>query len=354
MPKARGTKAKSRVENFYKLEEKAALKRYDETVKIDIKTSRLGKKILTINYLNKSFNDKPIIKDFTYSFERNEKIGIVGKNGSGKTTFLNLITENLKPDSGKFEIGETVVFGYYRQEGIKFKESQRVIDIIKEIAEVVTLSDGKKFSASQFLQYFLFSPDMQYSRIEKLSGGEKRRLYLMTVLMQNPNFLILDEPTNDLDIVTLNVLEDYLQNFPGCVIIVSHDRYFMDKVVDHIFAFEGDGVVKDFPGNYTLYREQKRKSDRIQNKPQKTNVVSGHQKPLNDYSNRLTYKEKFELEQLEKELEQLQAEKEKIETELNSVLKHDELAEKTTKLGSIISIIDKKEMRWLELSEKEK
>jgi ATP-binding cassette subfamily F protein uup len=353
-PMARTTKSKYRIENFYDLKDKAAQKKYDEKVKIDVKTSRLGKKILVINYLNKSFGDKQIIKDFTYTFSRNEKIGIIGKNGTGKTTFLNIITENIKADSGKFEIGETVVFGYYKQDGIKFKEDQRVIDIIKEIAEVVTLSDGKKFSASQFLQYFLFTPEMQYTRVEKLSGGEKRRLYLMTVLMRNPNFLILDEPTNDLDIMTLNVLEDYLMNFPGCVLIVSHDRYFMDKIVDHVFSFEGNGLIKDFPGNYTIYRQKKLQAEK--NKPttaQSSDKQLKSKEPSNDYQNRLSYKEKYELEQLEKELEELESRKAKLETNINSgVLKQEELIEKSEELGQVIEEIESKEFRWLELNEK--
>ncbi|GAB4282937.1 MAG: ABC-F family ATP-binding cassette domain-containing protein [Marinilabiliales bacterium] len=354
MPKARGTKAKYRVENFFKLEEKASNKKYEESIKINVKTSRLGKKILSINYLNKSFGVKTLIKDFTYSFSHNEKIGVVGKNGTGKTTLLNIITGNIKPDSGNLEIGETVVFGYYKQEGIKFKENQRVIDIVKDIAEVVTLADGKKFSVSQFLQYFLFTPDMQYTRVEKLSGGEKRRLYLMTVLMKNPNFLILDEPTNDLDIITLNVLEDYLINFQGCVLIVSHDRYFMDKIVNHIFSFEGNGVIKDFPGNYTQYREYlKNKSKLKVNKTQQPKQIK--EKNQGDYTNRLSYKEKYEMQQIEAELEMLYNEKETLEKELNSgQIDHKDLSEKTGRLGKIIEEIDNKELRWLELSEKDK
>ena len=255
MPKARSTKAKARIDSFYTLEKVASQKTFQQEMDINVKTERLGNKILDIKSLNKKFDNITILKDFSYVFKRFEKVGIIGKNGTGKTTFLNLITGLEKQDRGKFEVGETVVFGYYKQEGLQFKDDDRVIDIVKNIAEVITLGDGKKFTASQFLNHFLFTHKMQHSPVAKLSGGEKRRLYLLTVLMCNPNFLILDEPTNDLDIIALNVLEDYLKNFSGCLIIVSHDRYFMDKVVDHLFVFEGNGVIKDFPGNYSQYRQ---------------------------------------------------------------------------------------------------
>lgn len=352
MPKARATKAKARIDSFYQLEEIASNKKVDKKVRIDIKTSRLGKKILSIHYLNMSYGDNHLIKDFTFSFTRNEKIGIIGNNGTGKTTLLNIICGDLKADSGKFEIGETVVFGYYKQEGIQFKEDQKVIDVIKEIAEIVTLSDGKKFSASQFLQYFLFTPEMQYSRIEKLSGGERRRLYLMTILMKNPNFLILDEPTNDLDIITLQVLEEYLQNFPGCLIVVSHDRFFMDKIVDHIFVFQGNAVIKDFPGNYSEYRRQKTNQLSSIKKTEKP-VISNKLKSPADYSGKLSFKEKYELEQIEKELKELENEKNSLENQLNSGnLINDELNVKSKRFSEIIDIIDQKESRWLELNEK--
>ncbi|MFH2094887.1 MAG: ATP-binding cassette domain-containing protein, partial [Bacteroidota bacterium] len=284
---------------------------------------------------------------------RNEKIGVIGKNGSGKTTFLNIITGELEADSGKFEVGETVVFGYYKQDGIKFKEDQRVIDVVKEIAEVISLADGKKMTVSQFLLYFLFTHEMQYTRVEKLSGGEKRRLYLMTVLMRNPNFLILDEPTNDLDIITLNVLEEYLKIFPGCVLVVSHDRFFMDKIVDHLFVFEGEGVTRDFPGNYTQYRikrdqEAKKIKPRVQVKTETKDT-----RPVNDYSARLTFREKFEFEQLETELQKLQQEKAEIEKDMHTGrLKPEMMNEKSIRYGELLGLIDEKEMRWLELSEK--
>jgi ATP-binding cassette subfamily F protein uup len=350
-PRARTTKSKSRIEAFYDIESAAAFKKRDVKVKIDVNSARLGKKVLVLNYINKNFGDNVIIKDFNYTFSKNEKIGIIGKNGTGKTTLLNIITQDLKYDSGKYELGETVVFGYYRQEIMKFKPEHRVIDVIKEIAEVVTLGDGKKFSASQFLQYFLFTPEMQYTKVEKLSGGEKRRLYLMTVLMQNPNFLILDEPTNDLDILTLNVLEDYLMNFPGCLLIVSHDRYFMDKIVEHVFVFDGNGVVKDFPGNYSIYRNKKNKmlksnaASKIKtNKPEKA-------KPI---SERLSYNEKYEMEQIEKELKTLEKQKTEQEQLINSgTLNSKQLIEKSKEFGNTINSIETKELRWLELSEKE-
>jgi len=349
-PRARTTKSKSRIEAFYDIESAAAFKKRDVKVKIDVNSARLGKKVLVLNYINKSFGDNVILKDFNYTFSKNEKIGIIGKNGTGKTTLLNIITQDLKHDSGKYELGETVVFGYYRQEIMKFKPEHRVIDVIKEIAEVVTLGDGKKFSASQFLQYFLFTPEMQYTKVEKLSGGEKRRLYLMTVLMQNPNFLILDEPTNDLDILTLNVLEDYLMNFPGCLLIVSHDRYFMDKIVEHVFVFDGNGVVKDFPGNYSIYRNKKNKmlksntTNKIKaDKPEKPKQITG----------RLSYIEKYEMEQIEKKLKILEKQKTELELLINSgTLNSKELIEKSQEFGSTINTIENKELRWLELSEK--
>lgn len=353
MPKARTTKSKSRIDSFYELEDVASQRKHEKAVTINIKTNRLGQKILSIHYLNKSFDDKMIIRDFTYSFARNEKIGVIGKNGSGKTTFLNIITGELEADSGKFEVGETVVFGYYKQDGIKFKEDQRVIDVVKEIAEVISLADGKKMTVSQFLLYFLFTHEMQYTRVEKLSGGEKRRLYLMTVLMRNPNFLILDEPTNDLDIITLNVLEEYLKNFPGCVLVVSHDRFFMDKIVDHLFVFEGEGVTRDFPGNYTQYRikrdqEAKKIKPRVQVKTETKDT-----RPVNDYSARLTFREKFEFEQLETELQKLQQEKAEIEKDMHTGrLKPEMMNEKSIRYGELLGLIDEKEMRWLELSEK--
>ncbi len=347
-PKARTSKSKSRINAFYDLEEKASRKKYEQKIKIDILSARLGKKILNINYLNKSFGDNIVIKDFSYSFVPCEKIGIIGKNGTGKTTLLNIITQNIKPDSGKLELGETVVFGYYKQEMAKFKPDKKVIDIITDIAEQISFGNGKKFSASQFLQYFLFTPEMQYTKVEKLSGGEKRRLYLMTVLMQNPNFLILDEPTNDLDILTLNVLEEYLVNFQGCLIIVSHDRFFMDKIVDNIFAFEGNGKIKIFPGNYSEYREKNKKHTNPSKKNKTKQIVRTKKE-----QKKLSYKDKYEMEQIEKDLKILEQQKELIEEEINTGnLTANELNEKSKQFGDILKTIEEKELRWLELSDK--
>ncbi|MEA3317146.1 MAG: ABC-F family ATP-binding cassette domain-containing protein, partial [Bacteroidota bacterium] len=329
MPKARGTKAKYRIDNYYNLKDVASQKRNDDNLEINVAGHRLGKKIIEIDKIEKSFDDLCVLKDFSYKFVKNEKIGIVGKNGAGKSTFLNLITDKIKPDSGNIDIGETVVFGYYTQEGISFKNDQRVIDIAKEIAEVVTLGDGREMSVKEFLNYFLFPYDMHYNTVEKLSGGEKRRLYLMTVLMRKPNFLILDEPTNDLDIMTLGVLEDYLSSFGGCVIIVSHDRFFMDQVVDHLFVFKGKGIVKDFPGNYSQYREsiinkEKEEKTKIE-KPKKEKKQN-----INKTKTKLSYKEKCEYELLEKEIEELENEKDILEKEISSgELKSDDLLKKS-------------------------
>ena len=352
MPKARTTKAKARIDSFYEIEEVASQKRYQQQMDINIKTERLGNKILDIKALNKKFGDITILSDYSYIFKRYEKVGIIGKNGSGKTTFLNLITGNEKPDRGRFEVGETVVFGYYKQEGLQFKDDDRVIDIVKNIAEVITLGDGKKLTASQFLNHFLFTHEMQHSPVAKLSGGEKRRLYLLTVLMCNPNFLILDEPTNDLDILALNVLEDYLKNFSGCLIIVSHDRYFMDKVVDHLFVFEGNGVIKDFPGNYTQYRQSIRSI-----KPTKKNIVEQKkvaEKSTKEKPYKFSFKEKQEYNQLEKDILMLEEEKKEIEQSLNSgILSSAELNEKSKRYVEIETLIDHKTKRWMELAEKE-
>ena len=272
MPQARSHKAQYRIDNFYKLQEVASQNTDEKKLELDIKGQRLGKKILELEHVNKSFDGHCVLRDFSYKFVRGEKIGIIGKNGVGKSTFLNIITQNLQPDSGTIEIGETVVYGYYKQSGIQFRDDDRVIDIVKNIAERIDLGNGRIMSASQFLEYFMFTDKQQYSLVGKLSGGERRRLYLLTVLMKNPNFLILDEPTNDLDIVTLNVLEDYLKSFRGCLLIVSHDRFFTDKVVDRIFAFEGDGIIKDFPGNYTIYKNQKEEQAEKEQKEKKENV----------------------------------------------------------------------------------
>jgi len=352
MPQARGTKAKYRVDAFQDLKQKANSGFKETGMDLDIKSARLGKKILELDHLYKSYGDLKIAEDFSYKFQRGEKIGIVGKNGTGKSTFLNMITRNIEADSGSVEIGETVVYGYYKQDGITINENERIIDVIKEIAESIDLGNGKVMSASQFLEYFLFPSKMQYNQVSKLSGGEKRRLYLMTVLMKNPNFLILDEPTNDLDIMTLNVLEDYLLGFSGCLIIVSHDRYFMDKVVDQLFVFEGNGFIRNFPGNYTIYRdsveleEKELKKTEKQAKPKK-------EKPKSNQTQKLSFNEKREFEQLEKEIENLTVEKEQIEIAMSTgKLSGEELIEKANRIEKLIELIDEKEFRWLELSER--
>lgn len=356
MPQARGTKAKYRIDAFYDLKDQANYRRSDKQIDINVKSARLGNKILEMKHVNKSFDKKLILDDFTYTFSKHEKIGIVGQNGVGKSTFLNLITQKIKPDSGTIDTGETVVYGYYEQQGLNFKEGQKVIEIIKEIADFVTLGDGKQLSVSQFLTHFLFPPEMQYVPVEKLSGGEKRRLYLMTVLMRNPNFLILDEPTNDLDIVTLNVLEEYLQNFGGCLIIVSHDRFFVDKLVDHLFIFEGKGQVFDFPGNYSEYRASVKLQEQEASKQQKSEEkerkkLEEPEKKEPQEKRKLTYKEKKELEEIEIQLENLESEKANLEQEIgNGKLKPDEIVKKSNRLGEVIKLIDEKTDRWLELS----
>ena len=351
MPKARGTKAKYRIDNFYQLKEKANQKRIEKEVELNIGASRLGNKVIEVDHLSKSFGDLKIVDDFSYKFSRFEKVGIVGENGTGKSTFLNLITGQLQADKGSIEIGETVRIGYYEQTGLQFNDDDKVLDVIKEIAEVIDLGNGQKMTASQFLGLFLFPPEVQYTQVAKLSGGEKRRLYLCTVLMRNPNFLILDEPTNDLDIMTLNVLEDYLSNFAGCVVIVSHDRYFMDKIVDHLFVFEGEGVVRDFPGNYSIYRDWKDEQEKEVKKQEKS-AKPEKAKPAKVKERKLSYKEKRELEQLENEISALETEKEEVEAAMNEGnLTPDELVEKSKRHGEIAEMLEEKEFRWLELSE---
>lgn len=350
MPKARSHKAKYRIDQFYDLKEKASQTRQEDNLELNVASSRMGKKIVEIDHISKAYGDLQLIKDFSYKFSRFEKVGIVGKNGTGKSTFLNVITGAVSPDSGTIDWGQTIKIGYYQQEGIEFKPDEKVIDVIKNIAEVIQFEDGQKMTASQLLTRFLFPPEVQYNFVEKLSGGERRRLYLCTILMQNPNFLILDEPTNDLDIMTLNVLEDYLAAFGGCVVIVSHDRYFMDKIVDHLFVFDGKGSIRDFPGNYTIYRnqveEEARKKVETVSKPK---PVQEKPKP----SNKMSYNEKREFEQLEQEIEQLETEKAELEQALNSGdLSPDELTEKSKRFGVLTDELDEKEMRWLELSEK--
>lgn len=357
MPQARGHKAQYRIDNYYRLKEAAAGKSEERTMEIDIRGQRLGKKILELDHISKCYEGQCIIDDFSYKFVRGEKIGIVGKNGIGKSTFLNVVTGDVSPDSGTVTMGETVVYGYYRQSGIAFSDDDRVIDIVKRIAERIDLGNGREMSASQFLEYFMFTNKQQYSLVAKLSGGEKRRLYLLTVLMKNPNFLILDEPTNDLDIMTLNVLEEYLGGFKGCLLVVSHDRFFMDKVVDTVFAFEGDGRIKNFPGNYTQYRnhkeeekEEEARRARDVAKTRKTDAGAVAVRP--ERKKGPTFKERQELAQLEKEMEALTDERKAIEAALASgTLAAEELMRKSQRIGEVIKLLDEKETRWLELSE---
>ena len=351
MPQARGHKARYREEAFYDLEKVAKQRFNNSQVKLDMKASYIGSKIFEADHLNKRFDDLVILDDFSYIFARYEKMGIVGRNGTGKSTFIKLLMGLQKPDSGTLDIGETVRFGYYSQEGLEFDEQMKVIDVITDIAEVIEMDNGKRLTASQFLQYFLFTPETQHSYVYKLSGGERRRLYLCTILMRNPNFLVLDEPTNDLDIVTLQVLEEYLQNFKGCVIVVSHDRYFMDKVVDHLLVFNGQGDIRDFPGNYSDYREWKLCKEEHDKEAAKPKEEKTQRVRLND-KRRMTFKEKKEFEQLEKEIAQLEDEKKAIEADLCSgTLGVDELTAKSKRLPLLNDELDEKTMRWLELSE---
>lgn len=355
MPQARGHKARYREEAFYELEKVAKRRIEERQIRLKANKVYIGSKIFECRYVSKAFGDNVILKDFYYNFARFEKMGIVGSNGTGKSTFIKLLL-GLEPlDSGKFDIGETVRFGYFSQEGLQFNEQQKVIDIVRDIADYINLGNGKQMSASQFLQYFLFTPEQQYNYVYKLSGGEKRKLYLCTVLMKNPNFLVLDEPTNDLDIQTLQVLEEYLQDFAGCVIVVSHDRYFTDKVVDHLLVFHGQGYIKDFPGNYTQYREWKSLNSVEEKEQKKDNDKRENvqKKPKRDDSRRrMTYKERLEFAQLEKDIAALEEEQHKIEEALCSgKLSVDELTEKSKRLPVLKDEIDEKSMRWLELSE---
>ena len=355
MPKARSHKAKYRIDQFYELKDKASQRRQEDNLELNIASSRLGKKILELEHISKGYGDLKLITDFSYKFSRFEKVGIVGKNGTGKSTFLNVITKAITPDSGTIDWGQTIQIGYYRQEGINFKPDEKVIDIVKNIAEVIVFEDGQRMTASQLLTRFLFPPEVQYNFVEKLSGGEQRRLYLCTILMQNPNFLILDEPTNDLDIMTLNVLEDYLAAFGGCVVIVSHDRYFMDKIVDHLFVFDGNGTIRDFPGNYTIYRNQVEEEEEQKKKQQQAinQAKPAPEKPKKKSPLKMSFNEKREFEQLEQDIAQLEEEKSQLEEALNSgELTPDELTEKSKRFGVLTDELDEKEMRWLELSEK--
>ncbi len=366
-PQARGHKAKYREDAFYELEKVAMQRIEDRQVRLKASTVYIGSKIFECQYVSKSFDDrgqkKVILRDFYYNFARFEKMGIVGNNGTGKSTFIKMLLGEVKPDSGAFDIGETVRFGYFSQEGLSFRDDQKVIDIITDIADYIDLGGGRHMTASQFLQFFLFSPEEQHNYVSKLSGGEKRKLYLCTVLMKNPNFLVLDEPTNDLDIQTLQVLEEYLQDFPGCVIVVSHDRYFMDKVVDHLLVFKGDGEIQDFPGNYTQYREWSRlQSKKVAEAIPSKNLPKGGQSTIENVADgqndnhsgkrKMTYKEKREYEQLAKEIEALENERKLLEEALCSgTLSVEELTSKSKRLPEIGDELDAKEMRWLELAE---
>lgn len=370
-PQARGHKSRSRIEAFYELEQRAKARREEQRVRLQMKSSYIGNKIFEAKNIYKAFNDRPgdenggrvILKDYNYTFARYEKMGIIGANGVGKSTYLKLLLGLIQPDKGHFDIGETVRFGYYSQDGIQYDEQKKVIDVVRDIADYIMLSDGTKMTATEFLKQFLFTPEKQYSYVYKLSGGEKRRLYLCTILMRSPNFLILDEPTNDLDIMTLQVLEEFLRNFGGCVIVVSHDRYFMDKVVDHMLVMKGDGELQDYPGNYSDYREWKLLKDQEEAeqaqqasaRPSATAPapVANNGRVRTEKKPKLSFKEKQEFEALEKELPQLEAEKAEIEQLMSSgTLSNDELVAKGNRMQEIIDLIDEKEMRWLELSEK--
>ena len=354
MPQARGHKARYREDAFYELEKVAKQRIEERQIRLKSRNVYIGSKIFECQYVSKAFGDQVILKDFYYNFSRFEKMGIVGNNGTGKSTFIKMLLGMEPLDSGRFDIGDTVRFGYFSQEGLQFDEQMKVIDVVKDIAEYIDMGGGKHFSASQFLQYFLFTPEQQHNYVYKLSGGERRKLYLCTVLMKNPNFLVLDEPTNDLDIVTLQILEEYLQDFPGCVIVVSHDRYFMDKVVDHLLVFKGEGEIKDFPGNYTQYRQWQSlqpKETAEANKPAKESKET-KERPQNQTKRKFTYKEKMEFERLEKEIAALEEEQQLIEEALCSgTLSVEELTEKSKRLPLLKDELDEKSMRWLELSE---
>ena len=357
-PQARGTKAKYRIDAFYELEKKAKQTREAGKVNLDVKASYIGSKIFEAKDVTKSFGDLKITDHFNYTFARYEKMGIVGNNGTGKSTFIKMLMGEVTPDSGHFDVGETVRFGYYSQEGLQFDEQMKVIDVVQKIAEYIDLGDGRKLGVSQFLNYFLFTPDKQHNYVYKLSGGEKRRLYLCTVLMRNPNFLVLDEPTNDLDIITLNVLEEYLRSFKGCLIVVSHDRYFMDKVVDHLLVFHGNADIQDFPGNYTQYRAWKEERDAL--KKQEEAALQAKKNPTpekprrqeTEAKRRLTFKERKEYEALDAEIPQLEAEKAELEQSMSSgTLSTEELLAKSERITQLLEELDEKTMRWLELSE---
>jgi ATP-binding cassette subfamily F protein uup len=347
-PKARTTKSKSRINQFEKISEKANSKKVKQELNLEVKMSRVGGKILELKKVYKSYDEIAILKGFDYTFKKGERIGVIGENGVGKSTFLNIVSGQEDADSGKVNTGETIVFGYFTQAGMLLKDDKRVIEVLKDIADVIVMADGKKVSASQMLQHFMFSPEMQYTYVSKLSGGEKRRLYLLTVLMKNPNFLILDEPTNDLDLLTLNKLEEFLLQYKGCLMLVSHDRYFMDKLVDHLFVFKGDGIVEDHYCNYTDYRKNASKKEKQEKKTQHNQNTD-----RSDVANKkLSFKEKYEYEQLELEIEQLEKEKKQLEVELaDPELEYDHMMEKSSRMGKLIELIDEKSFRWLELDE---
>lgn len=354
-PQARGHKARYREEAFYDLESKAKQRIEERQMRLKSKNVYIGSKIFECQYVSKAFDEKVILKDFYYNFQRFEKMGIVGNNGTGKSTFIKMLIGEVAPDSGRFDVGDTVRFGYFSQDGMKFRDDQRVIDVIADIADYIDYGGGKHITATQLLQHFLFTPEQQYDYVYKLSGGERRKLYLCTVLMRNPNFLVLDEPTNDLDIQTLEVLEEYLQDFPGCVIIVSHDRFFMDKIVDHLLVFRGEGEIKDFPGNYTQFREWESLKPKEQ-ADAKNNAADSEKKEKREFvgeqRRKKTYKEKCEFERLEKEIAALEKEQKTIEEALCSgTLSIDELTEKSKRLPLVKDELEEKEMRWLELSE---
>lgn len=354
-PQARGHKARYREEAFYDLESKAKQRIEERQMRLKSKNVYIGSKIFECQYVSKAFDEKVILKDFYYNFQRFEKMGIVGNNGTGKSTFIKMLLGEVAPDSGRFDVGDTVRFGYFSQDGMKFRDDQRVIDVIADIADYIDYGGGKHITATQLLQHFLFTPEQQYDYVYKLSGGERRKLYLCTVLMRNPNFLVLDEPTNDLDIQTLEVLEEYLQDFPGCVIIVSHDRFFMDKIVDHLLVFRGEGEIKDFPGNYTQFREWESLKPK-ELAESKNNAADNEKKEKREFvgeqRRKKTYKEKCEFEHLEKEIAALEKEQKTIEEALCSgTLSIDELTEKSKRLPLVKDELEEKEMRWLELSE---
>lgn len=354
-PKARTTKSRSRQDAFAELQEKVGRKKEEAEVTLQVKMTRLGGKVLEMKKVNKSYDDKVILKGFEYTFKKGERVGIVGKNGTGKSTFLKVALGIVGPDSGKINHGETVVFGNFSQEGLQYKEDKRAIEYVKDFAEFFPLADGSKISASQFMEKFGFTAQQQFTPLSKLSGGEKRRLHLLSVLFRNPNFLVLDEPTNDLDLQTLRTLEEFLQDFPGCILIVSHDRYFMDRLVDHLFVFEGNGAIKDFPGNYSQYRiwKQEEESNTQSNDGKSSKASTENQKPSDNSKLKFSYKEKREFENLEKEIAALEKEKKSLEEKLGySSTEFDELQKASERIGNIIQLLDEKEMRWLELSEK--